>query len=89
MVRKTRTHTLEVVGKNVVILGGKHVDIMLVSTGFLKCVCFRRCVFLMISLKSRRGKSVHGRIPWAQNSGNPCTKLIISLFGLYMCFFVF
>ena len=46
-------------------------------------------VFLRIFLKNWRAKSVHGRIPWAQNSGNPCTKLIISLFSLYMCFFVF
>ena len=26
-------------------------------------------------MKSQRGKSVHGRISWAQNSGNPFTKL--------------
>ena len=71
------------------IWGGEILDIMLVLIGFSEMRVFRRWVFFMIFLKMWRAKSVHGRIPWAQNSGNPCTKLIISLFGLYTCFFVF
>ena len=34
--------------------------------------------FLTNYLKSQRGKSVHGQVPWARNSGNPNTKLIVS-----------
>ena len=39
--------------------------------------------------KTNWKKLVHRRIPWAQNSGNPCAKLIISVFCLNMRFFVF
>ena len=76
--------------KNVVILGGQNVCIMLVLIGFSEMLVFVAGEFLLtICLKIWRAKSVHGRIPWAQNTGNPGTKLVISLFCLYMCFFVF
>ena len=60
-----------------------------VDISFVLIVFYEMRVFSQIPLKSRRGKSVHGRIPWAQNSGNPCTKLIISLFDVRKRFFVF
>ena len=72
------------------ILGGENVDILLVLIGFfMKSRFFRECVFFVCFWEKNWKKRVHGRIPWAQNSGNPCTKLIISLFGFYMGFFVF
>ena len=50
---------------------------------------FRECVFFVFFGNKNWKKRVHGRIPWAQNSGNPCAKLIISVFCLNMRFFVF
>jgi hypothetical protein len=38
---------------------------------FLKCMCFRNCVFLMFFMKSRRDKRGQREIQGAQHSGNP------------------
>ena len=75
--------------KIIVILGGEKVLIIFGFNRFFWNACFLQVSLFMISLKIRRVKSIHGRIPWAQNSGNPCTKLIISLFCSYMCVFRF
>ena len=73
----------------VMVLGGQHDDIMAGLIWFPEMRVFRMWFFLTKYLKSRRGTSVHGRIPWGQNRRNPCAQLIISFFCLYMCFFMF
>ena len=45
--------------------------------------------FFVFFGKENWKKRVHGRIPWAQNSGNPCAKLIISFFCLNIVFWFF
>ena len=75
--------------KIVVISGGQNVDIMLVLIGFSEMRVFSQVSFLNELFEKSKGKKRTWANPEAQNSGNPCTKLIIPLFCLYMCFFVF
>ena len=49
---------------------------------FVEMRLFSHIVFVMISLKMWRGKTIHGRIPWAQNFQNPHKKFIIPLFDV-------
>ena len=59
------------------------------------CLGFKRFselrVFSQVSLLNElfeKSEGEQSRIPWAQNSGSPCTKLIISL-SVYISVFPF
>ena len=72
-----------------VISEGRHVDISLVLMMCYEMRVFSQMRFLKDFFDKLKGKSVHGRIPWAQNSGNPDAKLIILLYDVRNRFFVF
>ena len=62
---------------------------MLVLIRFSEMRVFSQIRFFNDFFGKLRRKSVHGRIPWAQNSGNPFTKVTILLFEFRTRFFVF
>ena len=66
------------------ILRGLNVDItMVILMFFLKCICFRKGVFLVFFWKRRGEKRDQREIQGAQNSGNPYAKVTILVFFVF------
>ena len=75
--------------KIIVIMGSEYVQIILVLIGFSERRVFSQVSFCEVQQKKAKKKKRLRRLPYAKNSGNPCTKLIFSLFLFLSVFFIF
>ena len=75
--------------KIIVIMGSEYVHIILVLIGFSERRVFSQVSFCEVQQKTSKKKQRLKRLPYAKNSGNPCTKLIFSLFLFLSVFLVF